>query len=103
MGNSNYPPRSTLSPAVSTALTDAHNQTGGTYREVAAVLRVSYPYWWRLCRGERAPTTHVAFRIIDTLDLDQDTADLLLDECVDRGEIVAQHDAALRISSPRPC
>ena len=93
--NAEYPPRRTLSPTVSAALSEAHKQTGGTYRQVAAVLGITYPYWWRLCRGERAPTTHIAFRIIDTLGLDADTADLLLDECVDRGEIVAQHASPL--------
>ena len=86
MGNNRYPRRRTLSPAVATALTEAHNQTGDTYRHVATALGITHPYWWRLCRGERAPTTHIAFRIIDTLDLDTDAADLLLDECVDRGD-----------------
>ncbi len=81
----NYPPRRTLSPAVSAALTEAHNRTGGTYRQVATAIGITYPYWWRLCRGERAPSTRIAFRIIDTLGLDDDTADLLLDESVDRG------------------
>ena len=82
----NYPPRHTLSPALATALTEAHHQTGGSYRRVAAAIGITHPYWWRLCRGERAPTTNVAFRIIDTLGLDADTADLLFDECVDRGD-----------------
>ena len=99
----NYPPRRTLSPAVSAALTQAHNQTGGTYRQVAAAIGITYPYWWRLCRGERAPSTMIAFRIIDTLGLDQDTADLLLDECVDRGEVVARRAETLLISSLGPC
>ena len=81
----NYTPRRTLSPAASAVLTEAHHQTGYSYRRVAAVLGITHPYWWRLCRGERAPSTHIAFRIIDSLGLDQDTADLLLDECVDRG------------------
>jgi len=82
----NYAPRRTLSPTVSAALTEAHNQTGGTYRQVATALDITHPYWWRLCRGERAPSTRIAFRIIDTLGLDADTADLLFDECVDRGD-----------------
>lgn len=59
---------------------------------------ITHAYWWRLCRGERAPTTHIAFRIIDILGLDQDTADLLLDECVDRGGIVAQHAETPRVA-----
>ena len=82
----NYAPRRTLSHTVSAALTEAHNQTGGTYRQVATALDITHPYWWRLCRGERAPSTRIAFRIIDTLGLDADTADLLFDECVDRGD-----------------
>ena len=80
----NYTPRRTLSPAASAALTEAHHQTGYSYRRVAAVLGISYPFWWRLCRGERAPSKRVAFRIIDVLGLDDDTADLLLDESVDK-------------------
>jgi plasmid maintenance system antidote protein VapI len=80
----NYPPRHTLSPTVAAVLTEAHHQTGYSYRRVAAVLGITYPYWWRLCRGERAPSKRVAFRIIDVLGLDQDTADLLLDESVDK-------------------
>jgi len=80
----NYPPRHTLSPTLATALTEAHHQTGASYRCVATALGITHPYWWRLCRGERAPTTRIAFRIIDTLGLDADKADLLLDECVDR-------------------
>ena len=80
----NYPPRRTLSPPVAVILEQAHRRNGASYRRVAAVLGISYPFWWRLCRGERAPSKRVAFRIIDVLGLDDDTADLLLDESGDK-------------------
>ena len=88
MGNGylmgNYTPRRTLSPPVAAILEQAHRRTGASYRRVAAALDLSYPFWWRLCRGERAPSKRVAFRIIDMFGLDDDTADLLLDESVDK-------------------
>ncbi len=34
---------------------------------MTTVLDITHPYWWRLCGGKRAPTTHIAFRIIDSL------------------------------------
>ncbi len=74
----------TLTAPLASALTEAHNQTGGTFRRVAAALGLNHVTWWRLCRGERAPSRGVAFRIIDVLDLDDDTAELLLDESVDK-------------------
>ena len=80
----NYPPRRTLSPPVAAIMEQAHRRTGASYRRVAAALDLSYPFWGRLCRGERAPSKRVAFRIIDMFGFDDDTAELLLAESVDK-------------------
>ena len=80
----NYPPRRTLSAPAAAILEQAHRRTGGSYRQVAAALGLSYPFWWRLCRGERAPSKRVAVHIIDMFGFDEETADMLIAESVDK-------------------
>ena len=80
----NYPPRRTLSAPVAAALTDAHQRTGWSYRRVASVLGITHAYWWRLCRGDRAPSRRVAFTIIEKFRFDGDVAEMLLAESVEK-------------------
>ena len=82
MGNTEYPPRQTLSPEAAAILSSAQDRSGASYRRVAKALGISHPHWWRLCQGKRAPSTAVAIKIIRLFDLEPEAADLLIDESV---------------------
>lgn len=69
--------RRTLPDHLAKALSEAHDHTGMTYREAAALIVIDSGYWWRLTKGERLPSRQVAGRIIDALGLDDELADEL--------------------------
>jgi len=78
------PRRRTLPTHLAEALADAHKRSGFSFRGAAGRLGLDWSYWRRLCRGERCPSREVAARIIQTLNLDDDTATELLASAVVR-------------------
>jgi ribosome-binding protein aMBF1 (putative translation factor) len=76
--------RRTLPRGLAQALAAAHAASGWSYRQAARRLRIDWSYWRRITRGERCPSRQIAQRIIWTLDLDDDTAQWLLAESVER-------------------
>jgi cyanate lyase len=76
--------RRTLPAYLAEALAAAHTRSGMSYRAAARRLRIDWGYWRRLTRGERCPSVEVAQRIIAALELDDDTAQWLLTEAVER-------------------
>ena len=82
MGQTEYPPRCTLSPGTSALLAEAHGLTGLSYEQIGALCGIDGSYWRRLTIGQRCPSRPVAQRIIQVLDLGHEAADRLLSEAV---------------------
>jgi hypothetical protein len=75
--------RRSLPDEVADGLLAAHQQTGASYRQVAAALNIDVAMWWRICQGTRTPSRPVAQRVVDRLQLDDDLAQALLDASVE--------------------
>ena len=78
MGHSHFPARRLLPHHLAVALAAAHAGTGGSYRAVARRIGIDHAYWRRLTKGERLPSTAVAWRIINELGLDDHLAEALM-------------------------
>lgn len=74
--------RRTLDSDLADRLNQHRLQRGLTIRQAAYLARISRSHFGNLMTGRRAPSTAVAFRLIDTLALDPTTADQLLDQSV---------------------
>ena len=76
--------RATLPIDLAEDLARAHRATGRSLRDTASRIGIDHGYWRRLMRGERCPSTIVAQRIIDALDLPPEVAVELMSVAVVR-------------------
>lgn len=62
-------PRRLLPPHLAGELAQAHEHTGWSYREAAAMVGIDFGYYGRLLRGERCPSVDTSERLIEVLGL----------------------------------
>jgi cyanate lyase len=79
-----WKPRRHLPPRLAEVVRDAKLGTGMSWREIARRSGVSHPHLVLISQGRRVPSRQIAMRIIAVLNLDDDTAQGLLDEAVQR-------------------
>ena len=61
------------------AIREARERRGWSLREAGAYMEIDWSYLRRLEQGERCPSQTIAHVLSDTLDLDRETTDALLE------------------------